>query len=262
MTTQPSVSDERSVVPAGGGGDDGRWFRLTAVAIGGSLAAYWLLLLVREHFMDNLAVAVVGGVAFAAGFLTIIHHVSRPQPPPALEGPVFRRYRALLAELADFDERKRRLLQGGLVPQLRELIEDKLPELLQRRDRFASYRARCDLPGVTGEVAELERRLAVEEDPDIARALGRNLGIARSTLANYAALEKTLKLYELQIASIERHLENLDSKLHILDLDDDIKAAAEAIIGRINGDIEDLESALTQMDALGEGREARRVDGE
>jgi len=231
--------------------DDLGYFKLVSLAIAGTLAVYWGLQYLQQSLMEYLV-----GTVVAAAFAAVVavaglrHQFGRRLPAGRERHPVEQRYRALLDEVAGFTVRKRELLEAGLVPQLRELIEEKLPELLARRDRYRDYWQRCFPERLQGEIDELEARATAESDPDIRRAVVRNLDIARSTLANMAAIEKTLKLYELQISSIDKHLENLDTKLHILDFDDDIKAAAESIVQGINCDIDDLEKALVQMDAL------------
>jgi hypothetical protein len=236
-------------------GSPGDWyyFKLVSSTVVAALFLYWgPWRYFRQQAVDPLLGLVVGSLALtsvALFYVGRLHRKALPDDPPS--HPVIGRYRALLEDLSGFEQEKRRIIEAGLEPQLTELIEEKLPQLLLRRDRYRSYWKRCDVLGVTKEIASLEQRVAGETDEDIQRALQRNLGIARSTLENYRALEKTLKLYELQISSIEKHLENLQSKLHILDFDDDIKAAADEIIFNINGDIDDLERALTNMDRLG-----------
>jgi hypothetical protein len=239
--------------------DDVDYVKLVVLAIAGALAVYWgLVQYIRQSAMDNLVGVVVGVALIGMASGAVVRRLQRRgRPALALpDHPVVNRYRELLDELSRFDRRKRSLLEGGLLPQLQELIEEKLPELVLRRDRYRAYHDRCDERGLQAGIADLERRLAEEGDADIRRALQKNLDLARSTGENYARIAKTLKLYDLQINSIERQLENLDSKLHVLELDDDIKAAAEAIVQGINADIADLEHALVQIDALGGQGEA------
>ena len=231
--------------------DDFGYFKLVSFAIAGTLAIYWGLQFIRQSVMEYFvgivfAVVVAGVTAVLAGR----YHYRRALPDSADRHPVFNRYNSILEEISFFSDHKRGLLEASLVPQLEELIEEKLPELLQRRDRYRKYWSQCDAKRLKTEISDLEERVNAEKDPDIQRALSRNLAIARSTSENYATIEKTLKLYELQIASIDKHLENLDTKIHILDFDDDIKEAAESIVYGINRDIGDLERALIQMDAL------------
>ncbi len=251
------MADKNLPVPNDGRDtDDLGYFKLVTVAIAGTLALYWGLQFIRQSVMEYFigivfAVVLAGVGAVLAGR----NHFRKKITAGEHKHPVFQRYRAMLSEIDDFSERKRGLLETSLVPQLRELIEDKLPELIFRRDRYRTYWNQCDAPRLKAEIADLEQRVNAEQDPDIEKALSRNLAIARSTAENYATIEKTLKLYELQISSIDKHLENLDTKLHILDIDDDIKAAAESIVHGINCDIDDLEKALVQMDALRGGAE-------
>lgn len=245
----PTTKEERNA-------DDLGYFKLVTAAIAGTLAVYWGLQFIRQSVMEYFigivfAVVVAGIAAVLAGR----NHYRKSLPAAEEAHPVFRRYHGMLEEISDFSERKRGLLETSLVPQLRELIEEKLPELIERRDRYRSYWNQCNAPRLKAEISDLEERVNAESDPDIEKALSRNLAIARSTAENYATIEKTLKLYELQISSIDKHLENLDTKLHILDIDDDIKAAAETIVHGINCDIDDLEKALVQMDALRSGEE-------
>jgi len=231
---------------------DLNYFKLVSMTVGGALLLYWgVFHYLRHHVLDPIVGLVVGALTLTSVALFLVGKLHRKElPDDESMHAVVERYRLLLEEIRSFGKDNRGLLEVGLEPQLAELIEEKLPELLLRRDKYRAHWRQCDVLSVSNEVGDLEQRLTEEGDLDIQTALRRNLDIAQSTLANYRTLEKTLKLYDLQISSIEKHLENLQSKLHILDFDDDIKTAADEIIVNINGDIDDLEQALVSMDQL------------
>ncbi len=230
--------------------DDLRYFKLVSLAIAVTLAFYWGLQYLRHSLMDYLIGTVFGGTVAIIALAALLRGVYTKQLSSADLHPVVMRYRDMLVEIESFDSRKKALLQSSLVPQLQELIEDKLPELIDLRDRYEGCWKRCSPVRLQEEIKTLEEKIENESDMDIRRALKRNLSIAQSTKENYANIEKTMKLYELQIASIDKHLENLVTKLHILDPDDDIKSTAEGILRGIHYDIDDLEKALIQMDDL------------
>ena len=228
---------------------------VSALAIGG----YCSLEYVRQGLIEYLVGAVIGGLFFVASSLWSIAGKAVPEQSPQslidqslpqqlLSHKLFKKYQVILSDIEGFDSHKRSLLNETVTGQLKELIESRLPRMLSRRDSYRQYWKRCNPEKLEGEVKELKLTLQNEKDDDIKKVIKRNLSIAESTDANYEKIRKALKLYDLQIATVGQHLENLDTKIHILELESDMHDAAKDVIEEITGDINDIEETLSQMD--------------
>lgn len=226
---------------------------VSALAIG----SYCSFEYVRQGLIEYLVASIVSGLFFVASFLpSVLGRATYPVPCEALSEKLlshdlFKKYMVICDDIDGFEPHKRSLLEETVTGQLKELIESRLPLMLSRRDSYSKYWDRCDSAKLESEIGELRSNLENEKDDDIRKVISRNLSIAESTGENYEKIKKALKLYDLQIATVGQHLENLDTKIHILELEADMHDAARDVIEDITGDIDDIEETLSQMDLPG-----------
>lgn len=226
---------------------------VSAMAIG----AYCSLEYVRQGLLEYLTAAMVSGLFLVGTFLSSVlgknslKETSYLLPDKLVSHDLFKKYIAICDDIKEFDSHKRSLLEETVTGQLKELIESRLPLMLSRRDSYSKYWSRCDSLKLENEIVELQSNLKKEKDPDIKKVIARNLSIAESTGENYEKIKKALKLYDLQIATVGQHLENLDTKIHILELEADMHDAAKDVIEDITCDIDDIEATLSSMDLHG-----------
>lgn len=234
-----------------------KYLHLAVLVSALTIGAYCSFEYLRQGLIEYLVASIVSGLFFVASFLPSIlgsANYSAPSellPEKLLSHDLFKKYMVICDDIREFENHKRSLLEETVTGQLKELIESRLPLMLSRRDSYSKYWSRCDSAKLEKEIAELRSNLENEKDDDIKKVISRNLSIAESTGENYEKIKKALKLYDLQIATVGQHLENLDTKIHILELEADMHDAAKDVIEDITGDIDDIEETLSQMDLPG-----------
>ena len=211
-----------------------------------SLAEYLIVSLI------SIPVFITSLFYYGKGRLTAIDEgrekdTTKLLPSSLTSHPLYSKYVAVVREIAELHEGKQALFGSSILEQLKELMEVQFPQMLARQDGYKAYFGKCDLTALNHNIGKLEKSLESENDDDIRKVIERNLSIARSTQDNYQKLEKAIRLYALQISTIGQHLQNLESKIHILDLEAEKIDIAKHIEG-MTSDINDIEQALAQIE--------------
>jgi hypothetical protein len=161
--------------------------------------------------------------------------------------PAYRKYLELQSGGLLLDGMKQRLLERQILPKLRQVMEQKLPYLMQRRFEIASFLHGYRLSDLESEVGSLEQRVKAEPDAELREALSKHLALIRARRDHFLALERSLRLHQVHLDNLQAHLENLRARVVMLDPNDDLGRVTDAILHNLTEEVEFLEVAYREL---------------
>ena len=140
------------------------------------------------------------------------------------------------------------LLADDFDREVKTILDERLPKIIENRNRLGDYLKRLDLDAIGREAKVIEDKLGKCADKELAEVLKKNLRLARERERNLLQLQNLEKKTEAQIEMVILSLKNLEDKVETLHLVEDSNDSINNALDSVRDEVDVLEAEYRKMD--------------